>query len=191
VHKYAEEIREKLPSPEDATEVGSDVIDNMPYLNAVANELLRYFPPVPLTIREAAVSTSILGQPIPKGTRIMLVPWATNRDKSYWGDDADQFLPERWLSGVKGRESRENWVGNGGAESNYNYLTFLHGPRACIGQGFAKAEFACLLAAWVGRFEFELRDKELMDESKVDIKGGITAKPSKGMWVKAKIVDGW
>lgn len=185
------EVRERLPSPEDPVEVGSDIIDTMPYLNAVVNEILRYYPPVPLTLREAAVPTSILGQHIPKGTRILLIPWATNYDKAYWGDDADKFLPERWLPGVEGRESREKWVGNGGAESNYNHMTFLHGPRACIGQGFAKAEFACLLAAWVGRFEFELRDKELMDESKVDIKGGVTAKPTKGMWVKAKIVDGW
>lgn len=144
-----------------------------------------------MTIREAAVPTSILGQYIPKGTQIMLVPWATNRDVTYWGADADNFLPDRWLPGVKGRESREKWVGNGGAESNYNHLTFLHGPRSCIGQAFAKAEFAVLLAAWVGRFEFELKDIAQMDESKVEIKGGITARPSGGMWVKATVLEGW
>lgn len=185
------EIREKLPSPNLDINVTSDTIDNMLYLNAVVNEVLRYFPPVPVTFREAKDSTSILGQAIPKGTRIMLAPWATNRDTRYWGDDANKFLPERWLPGVKGREDREKWVGNGGAESNYNLMTFLHGPRSCIGQGFAKAEFAVLLAAWVGKFEFELNDKAQMDEKNVEIKGGITARPSKGMWVKVKVLEGW
>lgn len=185
------EVRERLPSPDEAAEVGSEIIDNMPYLNAVANEVLRYYPPVPLTLREAAVPTSIMGHHVPKGTKIMLVPWAMNYDKTYWGDDADKFLPERWLAGVEGRESREKWVGNGGAVSNYNNMTFLHGPRSCIGQRFAVAEFACLLASWVGRFEFELRDKEMMDESKVPIRGGVTTRPSHGMWVKAKVAEGW
>jgi len=115
------------------------------------------------------------------------VPWATNKDRALWGDDAAVFNPDRWLPDV----SKSQHVANGGAASNYSYLTFLHGPRSCIGQGFAKAEFACLLAAWVGRFEFELDDIREMDEKKVVIKGGITARPAKGLWVRAKVVDGW
>lgn len=43
-----------------------------------------------------------------------------------------------------------------GASVNFAFLTLLHGPRSCIGSHFARAEFACLLAGWVGRFEFEL-----------------------------------
>lgn len=200
------EIRAQLPSPDTDTEVTSEILDNMPYLSAVCNEVLRYYPPVPLTLREAAHSTTILYQRVPKNTKVILVPWATNRDHYYWGDDADRFNPDRWLpqgKGTEGKEDtedreatekkadREKRIGNGGAESNYNYMTFLHGPRACIGQGFAKAEFAALLAAWVGRFEFELRDEVLRDERKVEIKGGVTARPSQGMWVRTKVVEGW
>ncbi len=70
-------------------------------------------------------------------------------------------------------------------------MTFLHGPRSCIGQSFAKGEFACLLASWVGRFEMELNNKEELDESKVEIKGGITARPANGMYIKATVLDGW
>ncbi|KAM3427171.1 hypothetical protein NHJ13734_009089 [Beauveria thailandica] len=46
-------------------------------------------------------------------------------------------------------------------------MPFLHGPRSCIGMSFAKGEFACLLAAWVGHFEFELRDKAMLDEANI------------------------
>jgi cytochrome P450 len=180
------EIREKLPSPEEDTEINSQSIDHMPYLNAVCNEVLRYYPPVPMTLRDAGVDTSILGIPIPKGTRVMLVPWAINKQESQWGPDAMKFNPDRWMP-----SESNTYAANGGAASNFAMLTFLHGPRSCIGQAFAKAEFACLLAAWVGRFEFMLRDQEEMDEGKVLIKGGVTARPAKGLWVKTKVVEGW
>lgn len=180
------EIREKLPSVDEEIDITSQQVDHMPYLNAVCNEVLRYHPPVPLTLRDAAHDTTILGQFIPKGTRVMLVPWASNKDKSLWGPDAGKFNPERWLPSEKNPQSA-----NGGAPSNYAFLTFLHGPRSCIGQAFAKAEFAILLAAWIGRFEFTLKNEEEFDERNVLIKGGATAKPAKGLYVKAKVVEGW
>lgn len=185
--KLRAEIREKLPSLESDKQVTSMDIDKMPYLNAVCNEVLRYYPPVPLTLREAARDTTVLDQLIPKGTKIMLVPWAINKDRKLWGEDAKEFNPDRWLPEV----SKSLHVANGGAASNYSFLTFLHGPRSCIGQAFSKAEFACLLAAWVGRLEFELNNLEEMDEKNMDIKGGITARPAKGLWVKARVVEGW
>lgn len=178
------EIRAKLPSVEEEKEATSFDIDHMPYLNAVCSEVLRYYPPVPVTVREAAVDTSICGQYVPKGTTVFIAPWATNKDKALWGEDADKFVPERWITdGVLNA--------SGGATSNYANETFLHGPRSCIGQAFARAEFACLLAAWIGRHEFELLNTEEMDEKKLVIKAGVTARPAKGMWVKARVVEGW
>ncbi|TGO62202.1 hypothetical protein BCON_0021g00150 [Botryotinia convoluta] len=184
--RLREEVRAKLPSPDSDASVTSQDIDYMPYLNAVCNEILRYFPPVPLTLREAAVDTTISGQRIPKGTRVMLIPWAINKDEKMWGSSARKFDPDRWMA-----ENGESHNTGGGSSSNYAFLTFLHGPRSCIGQQFAKAEFAILLATWIGRFEFELKDKKMMDEKNLDIKGGVTAKPSKGLYVKVKIVEGW
>ncbi|KAI1377568.1 cytochrome P450 [Hypoxylon crocopeplum] len=181
------EIREKLPSIDSDREVTSLEIDHMPYLNAVCNEVLRYFAPVPLTLREAAVDTTILEHKVPKGTAIMISPWATNLDENLWGPDAHEFNPDRWMP--KGPDDKR--AASGGASSNYAFLTFLHGPRSCIGLAFARAEFACLLATWIGRFEFELQNKEEMDERNIMIKGGVTARPQKGMHVYATIVDGW
>lgn len=186
--RLRQEIRERLPSLDDSTaSISSLDIDRMPYLNAVCSEVLRYMAPVPMTMREAAVDTTIQGQRVPKGTRIMLSPSGTNKDMSLWGPDATKFNPERWLPKFEGDKS----AGLGGATSNYALLTFLHGPRSCIGLGFAKAEFACLLAAWVGKMEFELEDPELLDEKKLDIKAGVTSRPSKGLRVKARVLDGW
>ncbi|KAI2471041.1 cytochrome P450 [Annulohypoxylon bovei var. microspora] len=185
--KLRAEVREHLAPIDSDQPVNSQDIDQLPYLNAVANEVLRYYAPVPLTLREAAVDTVIQGQKVPKGTAIMLSPWATNFDKTMWGPDAHEFNPERWMS--KGPDDKK--AASGGASSNYAFLTFLHGPRSCIGLAFARAEFACLLAAWVGRFEFALKNEEYRDEKNITIKGGITARPEHGMPVYATVVDGW
>jgi cytochrome P450 len=117
----------------------------------------------------------------------MLVPWAVNRSEALWGADARVFDPERWLA----KSETDKRAASGGAESNYAFMTFLHGPRSCIGMSFAKAEFACLLATWVGRFEMELHNKEEVDESKIEVKGGVTARPGKGMYVKTTVLEGW
>jgi cytochrome P450 len=70
-------------------------------------------------------------------------------------------------------------------------MTFLHGPRSCIGMSFAHGEFASLLAAWIGRFEFELQNKEQVDMDKLDIRGNVTARPAKGLHVKVRPVPGY
>lgn len=174
-NKLRQEIHERIPRLSD--DVDDTTIDNMPYLHAVCSEVLRVYPPVPMTLREAVQDTSIQGYPIPKGTVIVLCPWAVNQNKELWGEDADQFNPERWM--------KPGQANSGGAVSNYATLTFLHGPRSCIGQKFATSELACLVAAFVGKYEFELAypDEEIV------IKGGITARPKDGMRLKVKPVE--
>ncbi|OCK98298.1 cytochrome P450 [Cenococcum geophilum 1.58] len=178
--RLREEIRGNLPSILDHdAKISSMEIDHLPYLNAVCNESLRLFSPVPITFREAAHDTTILGHPIPKGTCIVISPWAINCSQKLWGEDAKNFNPDRWME-----PGRTN---TGGADSNYSFLTFLHGPRSCIGKDFAKAEFAILLAALFGHYEMELSDPNM----KLEIQGGITARPKGGLFVKVKALEGW
>jgi cytochrome P450 len=170
-------LREELRTQLDLDgQVSSTDIDRLPYLNAVLNEIMRVFPPVPLTLRETAHDTSIQGHFIPGGTTVVICPWAVNTSEQLWGPDAKEFNPDRWL-GV----GRAN---TGGAESNYATTTFLHGPRSCIGKQFAMAEFACLVATLFGRFEIELEDKDY----ELKIQGGITAKPKGGLHVRLRDV---
>lgn len=71
-------------------------------------------------------------------------------------------------------------------DNNYAFLTFLHGPRSCIGQGFAKGEVACLLAAWVGCFETEFAEEGF----EIKVVNGLTPRP-KDLSVKLKVLDEW
>lgn len=178
--RLREEVRTNLPSLDESEfNLSSVAMDSLPFLHAVCNEVLRTHPPVSLVIREAAVNTSILGQYVPAGTRIILPPGAVNVSTKLWGPDAKLFKPERWL--------QPGHANTGGATSNYAYLTFLHGPRSCIGQQFAKAEFAALLAAMVGRFNFELEEPD----EEITLAPGITMRPKGGMPVRTRVVEGW
>lgn len=177
--RLREEVRANLPSIDSSSKITAEQLDKCYFLHAVCMEVLRLHAAVPLILRETARPTTILGQYVPKGTKIVPCIWAVNTAVSQWGEDANEFNPGRWTG-----PGRAN---NGGAISNYSFLTFLHGPRSCIGRSFAKAEFACLLAALVGRFEIELEDPD----EKIEIQGGITSKPKGGLLVKLKAVDGW
>jgi cytochrome P450 len=123
---------------------------------------------------------------IPCGTEIFISPWAINRSPDLWGPDSEEFKPERWIDidEVTGEERPNN---SGGADSNYCQLTFLHGPRSCIGQNFAKAELRCLVAAFINVFGWSLDTpvEEVMPA------GVITIKPKTGLQLKLKKVGAW
>ena len=158
------------------------VLESLPVLNAVCNETLRLIPTVPHTVRLAMKPTTILNHHIPAGTEIFITPWAINRSSELWGPNAEDFFPDRWIDAATGKPNNA-----GGAESNYSLLTFLHRPRSCIGQGFAKDELRALLSAFVGLFEMEMADPNV-----VPIPAGIiTTKPQGGLPLRLKVVGEW
>ena len=173
------ELREAgLPHIRDQNAVvTSDAIDRLPYLNAVCNEVLRFTPPVPFTMRQSLSDQTIAGHFVPAKTSVILCASAINCSRQFWGPDAHEFNPDRWMGPGK--------ANTGGAESNYAFLTFLHGPRSCIGQSFSRAEFACLLAGWVQAFEMKLEDPE----RKIEITSGITQRPKGGLPVIVRPVE--
>ncbi|KUL89225.1 hypothetical protein ZTR_03650 [Talaromyces verruculosus] len=176
--RLREEVRANLPvgatSGANGVPVTAELVDSLPYLHAVCNEVFRVYPPAGLTRRVAAKDTSILGQHIPKGTSIAISMRAVNISKELWGEDAFVFDPERWM--------KPNQANSGGGATNFSFMTFLHGPRSCIGQGFARGEFACLLAAMVGTFEMELEDSM----SELVIETGLTSRPKDGLRVRLR-----
>jgi cytochrome P450 len=175
--KVREEVKNALPEDLENNMTNlAGILEQLPYLNGVMHETLRLYPTVPLTMRQAIRDTRIGDQFIPEGTDIIVSIWYINRSPVIWGPDAAEFRPERWITS----DGKPNQ--NGGASSNYNFLTFLHGPRSCIGQGFAKAEMRCLLATMVRSFEWTLA----MDDGLVMPRGVITIKPENGMYLNLK-----
>jgi cytochrome P450 len=99
--------------------------------------------------------------------------------KKLWGEDALEFNPDRWMGSGKN---------NGGTSSNFANMTFLHGPRSCIGASFAKAEFACLLASIVGRLKFKFSDPDYKPEVP---SAGVTARLKHELLLTVEVVEGW
>ncbi|KAF4126548.1 Cytochrome P450 [Geosmithia morbida] len=174
--KLREEMTENLPEHPGQCSQGdlAILLEQLPYLNGVIHETLRLYPTVPLTAREAICDTRLGDQFVPKGTMMAISIWQINRSPEFWGPSPTEFRPERWM------ESNGKPNQTGGMSSNYHFMTFSHGPRSCIGQGFAKAEMRCLLAAMIRSFSWELA----MDESKTAPRGIITIKPEHGLNLK-------
>ncbi|KAF3933753.1 hypothetical protein ABW19_dt0207155 [Dactylella cylindrospora] len=171
-------IREAIPSLEE-TPPSMETIENIRYLRNFCNEILRFHPPVPLTLREASVDTTLNGHPVPKDTAVMVIAAAINHAEEFWGPDAAEFNPDRW----------DKPGGNGGATSNYANMTFLMGPRSCIGQKFAMEEFKAIVTCLAGKFAFEEETKDM----EISVRGGITQRPiHNGMLpLKTRVVPGW
>ncbi|KAK2057694.1 cytochrome P450 [Colletotrichum caudatum] len=179
-----DEIKANIPYrflTQSSTEFDPQVLESLPILNAVCNESFRFMPTSPVISRQARCETTILGHRVPKGTRLLLTPYAINHFEESYGPTAGTFDPGRWLN--------DNGTANnsGGAQSNYAFLTFLHGPRKCIGDLYARATVRAFVASLVGRFEFEMAR-----EGDVPAPGGmLTVKPKGGIEIKLRPVDPW
>lgn len=69
---------------------------------------------------------------IRKGMILMVPLYYTNVARSIWDDDAAEFNPERWMNGNGGvPASAREYPGY------HHTMSFLDGPRTCLGKGFA------------------------------------------------------
>ena len=124
-----------------------------------------------LTQRTTSRADVLNGVTIPKGTILFVPILAFNFDETVWGPDVDSFNPDRW-------EKLPETV------SSYNYLTFLQGPRSCIGRKFSEVEMKVLLVALIQRIHFD----EVVKGRIVEKIALITTRPKGGMWLKLSAV---
>lgn len=120
---------------------------HMQYLNAVIEEGLRLYPPVPTGMSRVSPGATVAGQYIPQGTEISVPNYTITRDPAFWSVP-DEFYPERWLD-PKNTDKKEA------------SQPFLLGPRGCLGRNLAYLELRCILAKIVYAYDFELVDKDL------------------------------
>lgn len=144
-----------------------DLMNKLPYLNAVVNEILRLHASVTEILRVTTQEDVIpLSEPmrtdagnstdnvcIPKGTEVLIPLAALNCSVSMWGPDAKLFKPSRWLKEDEGTHETKETL------PDYRRLmTFGNGARMCPGRLFALTEFKAVLFVLVRHFVFEMAD---------------------------------
>lgn len=138
------EIDSRWP-PGDLPDFDFDEIARLRYLRRIVDETLRLWPVAPGYFRQARHDTTIgNGQfHFQTGDWVFVVLLAAHRDPTAWGDDADQFRPDRFLP---------EQIRKLGPRI---YKPFGTGPRACIGRQFALHEMMLTLAAVLHQFDLE------------------------------------
>ena len=114
--------------------VSSDVVPpyenlkDLPYLNAVINEALRFRPVVTTGLPRQVPKggATVAGIFFKEGTVLSSPTYTIHRNEQAF-ENPDAFFPERWL-------------GSGRFESEKYFLGFSAGPRACIGRNVASME---------------------------------------------------
>lgn len=110
---------------------------------AVVDEAIRLYPPISAVSRVALGPDELAGEPIRRGTLVVIAPYVLHRHRALW-TRPDEFDPNRFLDG--GREKLDRFA----------YLPFGAGPRTCIGAAFALQEASVVVATLMRNFSFGL-----------------------------------
>lgn len=188
--RLREEIRGALPSPSSSAKVDAALVESLPHLTAVCNEVLRLFSPVVYCHRQTtAPNTTIGAVTIPKDTVVTVAPGLIHESRHIWGPRAAQFDPERWLTRTDGQVKVDPLGGTG---DPWAVMPFTYGPRQCIGERFARGEMLSLVAQLVGRFEWRFKGIGRNGDRPMTIVRAVVAGPAGGgvtMYVNR--VGGW
>ena len=148
MRKLQAEVRSIVPKGQEI--VGEADLNGMTYLRAVIKESLRLRTVTPLLPPHLSMaSCSIDGFVVPAGVRVLVNFLAIDRDARYWGEDAEEFVPERFLDG--GSAADVGFKGN-----DFQFLPFGAGRRQCPGMNFGMAAVEVMLANLVHRFDWEM-----------------------------------
>ncbi|KAF7825982.1 cytochrome P450 704C1 [Senna tora] len=88
------------------------------------------------------------GYKLKKGDGVYYMAYAMGRMSYIWGDDAEEYRPERWLKNGKFQP-----------ESPFKFISFHAGPRICLGKDFAYRQMKIVSMALLRFFRFKLENE--------------------------------
>jgi cytochrome P450 len=125
------------------SEPGAADLRSLGALTRVFQEALRLYPPIFIVGRVATRDTSVGDYALPRGTAVLVSPYALHRRPELW-PEPERFDPDRFA------------VEREGARLKTSYLPFGAGPRVCIGGAFAMLEGPLVLATLLRHVDLTL-----------------------------------
>lgn len=144
----------------------------LPLALRVFKESLRLYPPVYVFGRVAVAATTLGKYDLPKGTIVLISPFALHHRAEYW-PAPERFDPDRFTPEAEAKRHKTA------------FIPFSAGPRTCIGNHFALMEGPLVLATLLQRADFAL----------VDPRGALpeptaTLRPKGGVPMRVALRDG-
>ncbi|CAL5048896.1 unnamed protein product [Urochloa decumbens] len=163
--------------------VSEESLPEMRYLKLVLKETLRLHAAVPLLLpRECQEETrGVLGFDVPGGAMVLVNAWAIGRDAGIWGEDAEEFRPERFEDGG-GAMAGVDFRG-----TDFEFVPFGAGRRICPGVALGLAVMELGLASLLFHFDWELPGGAAPEELDMDEGLGITARRKSDLWLQATV----
>lgn len=128
-------------------------IKDLPYLNAVLSEALRYVPGIPFNLeRKVPAEGFNLDNDtfLPAGTVVGINPGVTAWNQSIFGDDADQWNANRWLR--QPNEDEADWKARMNKMDKTVDFSFGGGSRKCLGSELSKLIVLLTIATIYSRY---------------------------------------
>ncbi|ORX78656.1 hypothetical protein K493DRAFT_321183 [Basidiobolus meristosporus CBS 931.73] len=123
-------------------------VSQLKYIGQVLKETLRMYPPVSAILKYCTKDCVLpFGYKIEKDTAAQISIYSLHHNPKVW-PEPEVFNPDRFSPAEEAKRSQYAW------------LPFSTGPRACIGMQFALQEAKIILAIILSKFEFHLMDDE-------------------------------
>jgi benzoate 4-monooxygenase len=126
-------------------------VKDLTYVDAVIKETMRIHSTSSLGLPRVVTGQGVTLQNhfFPAGTTLSVPAYTIHHSKEIWGEDADEFVPERWAKDKLTDRQKDA------------FIPFSYGPRSCVGRNVAEMEMALIVSTVFRNFEFELYQEEL------------------------------
>ena len=155
-------------------------LKRLPFMTRCIMETLRLWPALANgTFRELTEDDYVIGKnnekvEVSKGTYVQIPNWFRHRNPELWGEDVNEFNPNREFID---EELWEGTVINSYNPSTPRFSPFTYTPRDCIGKNFSQIEMRIILLHLLQRYDFELADLQEQQDNKYFVYNRFTMGP--------------
>ncbi|CAB4271424.1 unnamed protein product [Prunus armeniaca] len=163
---WQDQLRQEIREVVGDKEIDVNMLAGLKKMGWVMNEVFRLYPSAPNAQRQAKGDIQVSDDlAIPSGTNMWIDIVAMHHDSALWGDDVNEFKPERFKDDT-----------HGGCKHKMGYLPFGFGGRMCIGRNLTFLEYKIVLTLILSKFSFTISPTYCHSPSVV-----LSLRPSNGL----------